>query len=102
MEILIGIVASLITQLIKKIAGKYDREFTALAIYGMIFVAAAIWSALESVPTLAGYMQSIVSIFTASVATYEVVIKRLGNFLPPPPTSPSLSDGQTGAGTPSA
>ena len=96
MEIVIGMAASLLLQLAKKLAEKYGRVFSVFAIYGMIFIIAVAWAALSSVPSFDVYMKSIVSVFTSAIATYEVIIKRLGSTLPPPPSS--NSDAQADAG----
>lgn len=82
MEILIGAVISLALELFKKVADRFGRELTLQAIYVGLFGAVVVWTVLirEQIISFAT-LQYAAATLSASVATYELVIKRFKRYL---------------------
>lgn len=96
MSILIGLIASLIAQLGKKLAAKFGQDVETEVIYLFLFVVALLYALTGSNPTVADFVQKGLTVVSAAIATYELILSRIGFLLPPPPvaatTSPTNSD----------
>lgn len=82
MELLIGAIISLALELFKKLADRFGREVTLQAIYIGLFGTVVVWTVLirEQIITIAT-LQYATTILSASVASYELVIKRVKRYL---------------------
>jgi hypothetical protein len=78
MELLIGAVMSIAMELYKRLLARYGAELTKDAIFILLFVGTTLWTVLVRKNIITQEtIQYAVAIFTASIATYEVVIKHL-------------------------
>ena len=78
MELLIGAIVSILTQIYKKLAEKFGQEQTNIIVYLTVFVLCLIWAFITqkhfiSIDTL----KEIGMIFSVAIAFYEVVMKWL-------------------------
>jgi len=83
MELLIGAVISILTQVYKKLASKLGQDTTNIIIYLGIFVLCVIWAYITQKQLISvASLHQIGLIFASAIAFYEVVMKwLLGNVL---------------------
>lgn len=82
MEILLGLWLSFVVELYKNVVKRFGAEVTKAGIYMVLFICSIGWTLANK----HGYItqdniQYAVTILSTSVATYELVIKRIQNAL---------------------
>lgn len=79
MVLLTGLVASLVTQIIKKFSDKYGKQMTELAIYGSMFILSVVYASLVHLDIISmDFVQTVATVLTSGIGTYELLLKRLG------------------------
>lgn len=78
MEILLGVVSSLLLELYKKIQNKLGKEVTRRVIHLSLFILSVVWVVLtqENIITMEAVAE-FVKLLGVSVGTYELLIKNL-------------------------
>ncbi|MDP2654908.1 MAG: hypothetical protein Q8Q08_12880 [Candidatus Omnitrophota bacterium] len=77
MEILIGAAVAVATQISKKLVAKFGSEVTLLIVFAACAVLTIVLQAIENTTGGPGLIEAVARSFAASIATYEVVIKRV-------------------------
>jgi len=77
MEILIGIMLAGVTEIMKELRARFGKETATRIIYAFTFIAALVYATLQYYGIFNSQTWKIaVEIFSAAIATYEVIIKR--------------------------
>jgi hypothetical protein len=78
MTLIIGVIASLILEAVKRVKARYGDELGSKLIYGSIFLIALVWTILTTTQIISPEtVNKILTIIASAVATYEIILKRL-------------------------
>ncbi len=76
MEIIIGVLVSVIVEAYKMLQCKFNKETSKKIIYCIVFILALAWTALRYTNMVTeAAAQAMVTIILAAIGTYELVIK---------------------------
>jgi hypothetical protein len=77
MEVLFGAIISVIMEFYKKLMSKYGKKVTDQIVHLGVFVGVLVWVVLTQQNIISEHTVSfIIKVFSVSIATYEIVIKR--------------------------
>lgn len=83
MTLIFGVLTSLIAEVVKRVKARFGEAIGTQLIYAFIFVLAIIWTVLTTQNIISPEtINKVLTIVATAVATYEIIIKRLANFLP--------------------
>ena len=83
MTLILGILTSLIAEVIKKVKARYGEELGTKLVYGVIFLISIIWTILTTYNLISPEaITKVLTIVATAVATYEIIIKRVASLLP--------------------
>ena len=78
MTLIIGLLASLVLEAVKRVKARFGDELGTKLIYGTIFFVALLWTVLTTTQIISPEaVNKILTVIASAVATYEIILKRL-------------------------
>jgi len=76
MEIIIGVIVSMVVEAYKMLQCKFNKETSKKIIYSIVFILALVWTALRYTNMITeAAVQAMVTIVVTAIGTYELIIK---------------------------